>query len=537
MCLEAGRPPRTINLIVASCFVVSLLAVGAGQAHARSVATPDWSFSIRMSPFIGIVECTTAGINIGRYRVVENWKGPHEPGDSITIWIPGDSWDPSHLATVGSRWIIVANHRGESFLPRPESLGTIPWCRRTYNANYVQRAAAPARQRLPEDVKADFQLHFVVSPAEEFGMFKRRVAHYVRLAAANPDIAESACTIAAHVWDWMALDATNEYERRLKELLDASPKYDEVIDALVHLVAYSDEKYGNGVALVMKDIVYRNHEEAIAYLRMLDSDRVPGVFALEPHLAWAKERAEKTRANQEVKRASSRYSDSVLRLWRDEILTSAKIPVNQHHRLEAVAGSYPDEVADWLHQYMEQEQWDGYFSINTFAAGCREDRTDHFTKLLSARDPWVRVGAGVYLAYEDEAAGVRALKELTELPEGPGIWAALTLARRGHKDYMLQALRALEPILPRHPFDRSPKSAAKGPIFAERVLVLLDNSIAASGMPRSIIDEIQTFPTELEFHEEDRFQIEQVLAWWADHEAEITLRDPWLSILSQQKVD
>jgi hypothetical protein len=78
---------------------------------------------------------------------------------------------------------------------------------------------------------------------------------------------------------------------------------------------------------------------------------------------------------------------------------------------------------------------------SVFATQCAKDREKNLTALLEAKDPWIRVTAAVYLCFEDRDKGVAVLKKMTALEGTPGAWAALTLARRSHKDAVARALQ------------------------------------------------------------------------------------------------
>src|SRR5262249_42599335 len=88
----------------------------------------------------------------------------------------------------------------------------------------------------------------------------------------------------------------------------------------------------------------------------------------------------------------------------------------------------------------DMNQWLNQWSASFFAHKCGKDREKNLNALLDANDPWVRAAAAVYLCFENEAKGVAALKKMTKLEGDPGGWAALTLARRGHKDAVPRAI-------------------------------------------------------------------------------------------------
>src|SRR5262249_18383913 len=105
----------------------------------------------------------------------------------------------------------------------------------------------------------------------------------------------------------------------------------------------------------------------------------------------------------------------------------------------------PGPVADFLVAWTNSDPgWRGKdrgYALGPFFPGrCGRDRRKFLASLPKAKDPFIRVAGAVYLCFEDVEAGTAALRRMTAVEGDPGAWAALTLARRGHKDAVPRAL-------------------------------------------------------------------------------------------------
>jgi hypothetical protein len=190
----------------------------------------------------------------------------------------------------------------------------------------------------------------------------------------------------------------------------------------------------------------------------------------------------------------------------------------------------PTPVAEYLVRWKNPNRnWSdtdrGYVLGSYFAWRCGSDRKKHLTRLLEANDPFVRVAGAVYLCYEDAEMGTAALKKFTRLEGDPGVWAALTLARRGHADAVPRALEVFREL----PADQKENQFGMAGVphrnLQKRVLVLLSNSARAGGVPQPRLPE----------SEEKQFA--DLIEWWKRHGDRVVLSDPWLKVLERQKVD
>ena len=211
----------------------------------------------------------------------------------------------------------------------------------------------------------------------------------------------------------------------------------------------------------------------------------------------------------------------------------------------------PAFVAQYLMNYAMEPKEDrqpplDYYLGSYFGWKCSRDRPKHLTALLKARAPYVRVAAAVYLMFEDEKAATPHLRTFTRLEGDPGVWAALTLARRGDKEAMPRALKV---------FDTAGEIDRNGQphdTLIQRLRVLLSNSCQVSGLP---MPELKYGPDASE-----RFQMrnaayrfayvdwwegrrqrreahEANLKWWDANKDKIILHDPWLPEFIKQKID
>ena len=150
--------------------------------------------------------------------------------------------------------------------------------------------------------------------------------------------------------------------------------------------------------------------------------------------------------------------------------------------------------------------------------------------------------AAAYLCFEDEPRCVAKLKEAVTLEGDVGAFAALTLARRGHREHMPRALQVLrdprdptiqglaQKFMPCMEYDLLPNWGHV--VLQQRVLVLLSNCAC------SLEERLDLPPAEEECCNvpyEARYKA--ALAWWSAKGHACDLRDPWLPELRKRKVD
>jgi hypothetical protein len=130
------------------------------------------------------------------------------------------------------------------------------------------------------------------------------------------------------------------------------------------------------------------------------------------------------------------------------------------------------------------------------------------------------------LCFEDEEAGLAALRRLEALEGTPGAWAALTRARRGHKDAVE---RALEVFIS----DVFGMAGELNRNLQRRLLVLFSNSARASGLAQPDLRRNRRGAAS----GANRELFDSLHQWWRENREQIELRDPWLPDLAGQKID
>jgi hypothetical protein len=115
------------------------------------------------------------------------------------------------------------------------------------------------------------------------------------------------------------------------------------------------------------------------------------------------------------------------------------------------------------------------------------DKRAALQKLIEdAEDPWIRIGATVYLRMLDPSSGKHALEELAVPSIGPAhYWAALALARCGERS----AWNTLVALLAEPRDHVSIDGWVMANLQEERTVELLSNSAAAEGLPNPVSEE------------------------------------------------
>jgi hypothetical protein len=181
----------------------------------------------------------------------------------------------------------------------------------------------------------------------------------------------------------------------------------------------------------------------------------------------------------------------------------------------------PDAVVDHLMAWQPGDtdldhKADGYGMTCLFAWRFRGDRASCLRRLLNARDPYVRVGAAIYMCFEDERAGKAALQVLSRERGEAGALAALNLARRGDKVAAQRAIEALQAT----PVSVSEERLHRN--LQKRLIVLLSNAAKKSGVPQPGTP--------------DRYALRDLRGWWERYQSRLRLRDPWLDDMESRKI-
>jgi hypothetical protein len=474
------------------------------------------------SDFVGIVECEQAGGIVAGYKIIESWKGP-KAGSRITIRVAVNYWEPQFpIALCGERYFVTAYKAAPVRMMSTSSGGPVPlWWRKI-----------PAEYGLPL-----FQGRKLLAPGESNGAeFQKTRKAAQGLLALKPAEQEAALLKAVIENDllgekWRGGEPdkakANEIRARLAKLKTA----DALLAELLTMAAEDPQRWSIRTQVVVGKA---GGSVALSALQKLPRDRLP----------WPKEEYDRVVAEilqRHFSRAGGRPADAdaaavehapserELESFR-KALAGGETAEGFGEALQTLTRHDPGPVVDYLLGWVNANQdWRakdrGYFLGSYFAGRCGKDRKKHLASLEAAKDPFIRVAGAVYLCFEDTAKGTTALRRLTMIEGDPGAWAALTLARRGHKDAVPRVLEVFREPAQGQP--RTEASMAQVPHrnLQKRVLVLLSNSATAAGAPQPVPPGQETS------------SFDSVLDWWKGHGEKIVPSDPWLGILDKQKVD
>lgn len=478
------------------------------SSEATKVRRIPWEELVVQSDFVGVVECTRAGGVVAVYRVIDPWKGSFKAGDEVRVKVYPDIWGPEFPAAyVGQRYLIAGDLR-DAMTPEFGNMVNMPLWARQHDYDLVLplfhgRSLLGSGRPL---------LH---SEFTEIETFK---PHAMERMSASPEEQEYRLMLrtALEVRQDEDSEELNQWHEALsnaKDLADVFRIALEAPDALRLSGIFN--RAGGPLCLA-----YIVEEERV---KKALGDRYRYVVSM---LTRKVEGPPETQTVQPPPLPSA----DVIKEWRGGF-AKGDGRENTHHFLKGLyelSEHEPERVLSWLMSWKNpnKDAFDaskGYRYGSVFCIRCGKERAKSFRKLLEAEDAFVRVAAAIYLTFEHEAEGIAALEQLesTLYYSEAGLWAALTLARRGDKTRMPRLLKHLGS---RNPNSASVKGAFHG-LMQTRTKVLLSNSGAASGV--EIPDPI------LHGREKDHV----ILAWWAEHEADVTLADPWMPRLSAQRVD
>jgi hypothetical protein len=459
---------------------------------------------------VAVVECTTAGGIVARYRVIESFRGP-KGGSEVSLRIAVNYWEPQFpIALVGQRFFVTAyKNSPPNILVSTSSGGPVPlWWR-----------------RIPADYETPlFQgVELMPSPGskEKISIARRQ---WEGFDAMRKDVVQLA-SLEGEQRELLLLKARS---RNWGPIAGAT-KVSQVLDALLDNARESRELANYELIVLSQAGLTRT----LQYLRALPTNKCPWDKASFDELKQTIEE----RLHPASSLAAGRETEPAwLAAPSAEALSKLHLSLTRDSDLRAVAilaRHEPATVADYLLTWNNPERfWResdlGYVLGSLFAYYCGQDRALHLKTLLEARDPFVRVAGAVYLCYEDEKAGMLALAGLKDLPGDPGVWAALNLCRRGD-------LGAVERMLEVFATSGDPNSMADAPHrnLQKRVQVLLSNSARVSGLEPPQI-------TDLEWGRAGERVSERTssyLVWFRANRDKLKLTDPWLEQLQRQKVD
>lgn len=506
------------------------LILGACLARATTIDPLTWEQLVLGADFVGVVECTQAGGIVARYRVMANWghSGP-AVGEEISIQVAVNYYEPQFpIALVGERFLVTAyKNNFPSTMMSTTMGGAVPLWFRSIPSDY----GLPLFQgRIDDPENRDYS--FFGSDYEDFASFRDAA---VGLLGLDEDQQE-AVLLRALAKKYMlnhrgrrsiagrAAEELPESELTFIARLDNAHKAAAVLDVILNPETIKPQRYkdvliqGGGAQTLS---MLESHTTKIPALLTSEREYIAGHLRMKLYPESDEKQAPETEielSDQQIQK----FYETFLAGPKHQDWTEAFTVLTEHKQ---------NRVADWLLDWRNPDgDWReddlGYELGSFFAWRCSDDRIPLLSKLAkSAKDDYVRVAAAVYLTFDDEEAGITQLNELKNLPGDPGAWAALTLARRGDK----AAVPRLLEVLSTH--GQKNMTGAKHRNLQKRVLVLLSNSCAANNIPFPKLGGIDTNRWEAEGH------TRAPLAWWLDNQDKITLHDPWLPMLIEQKVD
>jgi hypothetical protein len=504
-------------------------STGAPSVAASTRIPPPWQLVVADAGFIGIVECEMAGGVVAGYRVIESWKGP-PPESRITIGLHTDGFGAHYpLVLVGERFLVAASpYMG--CLSRPPC----PWIAPSHAVPVWWRQMAPdfyaawPPARVPLTERYLGWTAFVAGRTTTVDSLR----HTVRVFLERDPRAIELDALRARSWLAQVKNPAPPCSSRTCRILEG----DDLRTVMANLIDYAGES-PSAASQVSSILRMRGREEALRQLEYLPAHGNPFVrYPSGPGSVHDVKEYIRARLGHEALELPARYPalapseeerKRLVRALSSDTLTSRNSSRGFDEAVQRLSLHDPAVVTEFLLDWecprdLRIDPSFAYAVASYFAWKCGGDRVKHLSALLGAREPFVRVAGAVYLAFEDENRGREELRKLSELPDDPGVWAALTLARRGER---IAVTRLLEV------FQRSAAPTIAGAphrVLQARVWELLSNSAARSGVP---------FP----FSGEDEYDSEAVygglIAWWLGNGHRIQMHDPWFESLARERID
>lgn len=464
--------------------------------------------------FIGTVECEVAGGIVAEYRVLESWKGKPKAGERVRLRIHPDEFGPSFpIALSGERFVVFAwdvpesNYRmGGLRLPPLAWSSPLMWrsLRFDYQTDHFQSL-----------VKLDARNGAAITAQQ-----KRQVLQFLQGDADQRELA----MLRGAFERQRPSDVTSVPVAQVTAALKRIP---EVASAreLVHELNQLRIFGGNEWREMVNQTLGHGSTQTLEFLGPYTDTEFPEKAGILRQLEYFNSRARGTRipvaqpTEHEIPQPSDKEMEAVIQSLRHPGDESTYRSVHAYawmvvHRSETVLAA----LLSWTPPPHRLHQWDtqGYALGSMLAKYCPSNRVSVLTSLLKAKDPFVRVSAGVHLCFDDPAAGQPALERLQAEPGDAGAWAALTLARYGRKASVDRALD----LLASDPAAGSFPPATRLYDLRGQLLVLLSNGARAAG---------------LSLPETPHGKV--LREWWTKNSDRIPLKDPWMLELKDERSD
>jgi hypothetical protein len=522
---------RAVCLLLVLALIFNLPPAGA-----TTVAHLSWRELAYNADFIGIVECVTAGGIVAEYRVIESWVGPPQ-GTRLRLRMAVNYWEPQFPTfLVGDKLLVIAyKSHDPTILLSTTSGGGVPLWWRYIPADY----SLPLFQgsvRLPLGER-DHPLGGVGSDRRDLESFKKDIQEFLGLSPAQREL-----NVLKELWPVPSTppeSSDSAQSRRYKLALELSraSSVQEYISILAAFQLGQQEQQ----SVLQYPLMYYGGAETLKVLR---ADQID-VAALKPEVRKEIVDAIQQRLDRSTGSSSSRIpkasdetppSEDALMKMRRVLLHHPKD--EQFYKVfEPMTRYDPGPVADYLVNWVNRgKNWSdsdsGYVLGSYFAHNCTQKRRENLTKLLKAKDDFIRVAGAVYLTFEDHVDGMHHLKELATLQGDPGAWAALVLAERGDNSAVPRTLEVLSTP------GNSNMEGVPHRNLQKRLLVLLSNSADRSGIPQPSSPPGESdADSEAQLSKLQTKTFEYFRSWWQANQREIVLSDPWADILEKQKVD
>jgi hypothetical protein len=502
---------RFIALQLVLATALTLVAVQ--PAHATKIDPFLLEELVLSADIVALVECETAGGLTARFKVVESFKGP-KVGATVVLYWPADYWGEQFpIALCGERYFVTAYKAPPSNLISTTSGAPVPLWWRRIPADFRFPLMQGKQLLTPDDMK------------EAFPKLRRTVQALLAMNGAEQEAALLRALIDDNLLGRGGKDAKSD---SLKKKFDGMKTAEELVTELIRLAHEEPKKWRHSTFRVVDK---GGMAKTLAVLEKLPKDKLPWTEAQRGSIFDAiQSRLAKRNAGDRtdsLPKDDAPPSAESLNMWRkalsnreSEEWEQAFVGLMRHDPAALVEMLLKWDSTKTEHR---RERDMNHSLASHFAAECGKDREKNLSALLDAKDAWVRVAAAVYLCFENEDKGVAALKKLTTLQGIPGGWAALTLARRGHKDAVPRALELFPKKWTEE--DEAENFSSVQQTLQNHLLVLLSNSAYAGKAPQYRVMK-DTLPTS-----------ESLQAWWHKHRENVVLRDPWMEVLTKQKID
>ncbi|MHB9108869.1 MAG: hypothetical protein ACYDCO_17600 [Armatimonadota bacterium] len=503
------------------------------HAMATTIRAMSWEELVLSCDFLGVVTCVTAGGNVARYRVEERWKGT-APDTVLIEMNPNYFGQQYQVVLVGQRFLVAAFRSdppsSNSFGIFYYGLDQVPLWWRSIPTDFYT-LLAQGMEELPADPTSPVSLFLEDWP--NLATFHKVARKFL---AAPPAEQERRLLQRATEdnlrWKWRDKEMPPTMSAMLKKVQKAKT-VDAVLSAL--MAGYRATSETDMPESLPEILRIGGRQRTLAYLEKLPAAQwPPSRYTRDEMLDEVRDQLGLLPPKEPKEQEEARPTEEELAGYRTALREQ---PIRGWPLLAypALCRKDPAFVASWLANWHNtvKDRWDverPYQLATMFAIFCPTNRAACFRQMLSAHEPFVRVTGAVYLCFEDHDAGMAALKELSVLEGDAGVWAALTLARRGDRSAVPRALQVFAPV---SDYDRIMRSNAHN-ILQDRVMELFSNAAAQANITLPALPDDSGNNT---YQARANALHQCYLRWWEQHAERLDVRDPWMAYLEKQKID